>query len=211
MLSLTNGLLRSYRAITQDATITELSRAAASPFRFRVHPEGRASVAWEAELSFPAGRPKKLNQRAQTITKRVRDLMASGLEPEVSDLFLLDGERAVHEGRFREAVLFSWSTIDATFNRKYDELVDAKLGDEWAEARDFFNGVDFGLKKKMSAALYLVSGRSLFRETGDLWQQLSISYNTRNGIIHRGENATEDDARRAIDVARRVVEFTSAL
>ena len=138
-------------------------------------------------------------------------MLASGNEPEVADLFLLDAERALHEGRFREAVLFCWSTIDSTFNRKYDELVDAKLAEEWAEARDFFKGVDFGLKKKMSAALYLVSGRSLFRESGDLWQQLSISYNKRNGIIHRGESATEDDARRAIDVARRVVEIMSSL
>jgi hypothetical protein len=119
--------------------------------------------------------------------------------------------RAVHEGRFREAVLFCWSTIDSTFSRKYDDLVDAKLAGEWAEARDFFKGVDFGLKKKMSAALYLVSGRSLFRESGDFWQQLSTSYNKRNGIIHRGESASEDDARRALDVARRVVEIMSAL
>ena len=128
-----------------------------------------------------------------------------------SDLFLLDAEQALHEGRFREAVLFCWSTIDSTFNRKYDELVDAKLAEEWAEAREFFKGVDFGLKKKMSAALYLVSGRSLFRESGDLWEQLSVSYNKRNGIIHRGESATEDDARRALDVARRVVEIMSTL
>ncbi len=91
--------------------------------------------------------------------------MASGNEPEVADLFLLDAELAIHEGRFREAVLFCWSTIDATFNRKYDQLVDSKLTGEWAEARSFFKGVDFGLKNKMSAALYLVSGRSLFRES----------------------------------------------
>jgi hypothetical protein len=63
----------------------------------------------------------------------------------------------------------------------------------------------------MSAALYLVSGRSLFRESKDLWEQLSISYNKRNGIIHRGENATEDDARRALAVGRRVVEIMSTL
>ena len=82
-----------------------------------------------------------------------------------------------------EAVLFCWSTIDSTFNREYDKLVDSKLDNEWAEAREFFKGVDFPLKKKMSAALYLVSGRSLFREPGDLWQRLSSSYNKRNGII----------------------------
>lgn len=211
LLSLTNRLLRVYRAVTHDSTITELSRAGASPFRFRVESTATNPSAWESELAYPADLPKKLAKRIPTISKLVSELFASGIEPEVTDILLLDAERALHEGRFREAVLFCWSTIDSTFNRKYDELVDAKLGEEWTEAREFFKGVDFGLKKKMSAALYLVSGRSLFRESGDLWQQLSFSYNKRNGIIHRGENATEDDARRALEVARRVVEIMSKL
>jgi hypothetical protein len=34
---------------------------------------------------------------------------------------------------------------------------------------------------------------------------------TRNGIIHRGENASETDARMALDVARRVVEIMGEL
>jgi hypothetical protein len=67
------------------------------------------------------------------------------------------------------------------------------------------------LRNKMSAALYLVSGRSLFREPGDFWQNLSTSYNKRNGIIHRGENADENDARMALEVARRVVEIMGEL
>jgi len=211
LLSLTNSLLRCYRAMTRNSDITELSRAEASPFRFRVLAEADEAHAWEEELSFESSPPKVLSEPSETITERVRALLASGSEPEVADLFLLDAERATHEGRFREAVLFCWSTIDSTFNREYDKLVDSKLDNEWAEAREFFKGVDFPLKKKMSAALYLVSGRSLFREPGDLWQRLSSSYNKRNGIIHRGESATEDDARRALEVALNVVKIMSTL
>jgi hypothetical protein len=173
--------------------------------------EADQAQAWEEELSFESSPPKVLSEPSETITERVRTLLASGSEPEVADLFLLDAERAIHEGRFREAVLFCWSTIDSTFNREYDKLVDSKLDNEWAEAREFFKGVDFPLKKKMSAALYLVSGRSLFREPDDLWQRLSNSYNKRNGIIHRGESATEDDARRALEVALNVVKIMGAL
>ncbi len=211
LLGLTNRLLRCYRAIARDATITELSRAHASPFRFRIVPNGTSPPSWVPELIYEAEPPMIPAQRIQTITKGVRSLLATGNEPEVADLFLLDAELAIHEGRFREAVLFCWSTIDSNFNRKYDELVDAKLVGEWAEARAFFKGLDLGLKNKMSAALYLVSGRSLFRESGDLWQKLSNSYNKRNGIIHRGESAHEDDARQALEVARRIVELMSAL
>jgi hypothetical protein len=152
-----------------------------------------------------------LSEPTETITDRVRSMLAFGGEPEVADLFLLDTERAIHEGRFREAVLFCWSTIDSTFNRVYDKLVDAKLDHEWAEAREFFKGVDFPLKKKMSAALFLVSGKSLFREPENLWQRLSHSYNKRNGIIHRGETANEDDALQALEVARNVVRIMGAL
>jgi hypothetical protein len=40
---------------------------------------------------------------------------------------------------------------------------------------------------------------------------LSNSYTKRNDIIHRGETATEDEARHAITVARRVVEIMNAI
>jgi hypothetical protein len=129
----------------------------------------------------------------------------------VAELFLLDAERALHQGRFREAVLFAWSTIDSVFNRKYDALVGVALAGELAAARDFFTGVDFGLRNKMTAALYLVARRSLYREPGDFWERLTVSYAKRNGIIHRGENTSEDEARQAIAVARQVVEVMNAI
>jgi hypothetical protein len=211
LLLQTNRLLRIYRAITRNATFTELSRAEASPFRFGVIAEEGRPTAWRPELVYQASPPKAPPQPTRIITGRLRDLMASGGEPDVADLFLLDAELAIHEGRFREAVLFCWSTIDSTFNRKYDQLVDARLAGEWSEARSFFTGLDFRLRNKMSAALDLIAGRSLFREPGDLWQKLSMSYNKRNGIIHRGENANENDSRLALEVARRVVEIMDGL
>ena len=211
LLSVTNSLLRCYRALTQNSDITELSREEASPFRFWALTGADEAFAWEAELSFESSPPRVLSEPSETITERVRAHLASGREPEVADLFLLDAERAIHEGRFREAVLFCWSTIDATFNRKYERLVDSKLEKEWSEARKFFKGVDFPLRSKMSAALYLVSGRSLFQQPDDLWEKLTNSYSKRNGIIHDGEAANENDARRALGVARNVVQIMRAL
>jgi hypothetical protein len=40
---------------------------------------------------------------------------------------------------------------------------------------------------------------------------MAVSYNKRNDIIHRGENATEDDANRALDVARRIMAVMGAI
>jgi hypothetical protein len=119
--------------------------------------------------------------------------------------------RAIQQGRFREAVLFCWSTIDSVFNRKYDVLVNAGLAGEWADARKEFTSHDFGLRIKMSAGMHLFANRSLFREPGGLWDEMSASYTKRNDIIHRGFNASEDEAQQSLRVARRIVEIMNGI
>jgi hypothetical protein len=89
--------------------------------------------------------------------------------------------------------------------------VNAALAAEWGPAREFFTGVDFGLRNKMSAVMHLVANRSLFREPDDLWDAVSVSYGKRNAIIHRGENASEDQARAALQVARRIIGVMDSL
>ncbi len=66
LLHQANRLLRSYRAITRNATITELSRAAASPFRFAVVPGAGSPIAWRPELVFQASPPKAPAQPTQS-------------------------------------------------------------------------------------------------------------------------------------------------
>src|SRR5262249_31155056 len=158
--------------------------AQVSPFLFQATGEG-AHEAWNTPLRYPAIPPPPMALTDQEITNRVRAGLAQpGHEPEVAELFLLDAELALYEGRFREAVLFCWSTIDSVFNRKYDALVEVILAGEWVAAREFFTGPDFGLRNKMSAAMHLLAQRSLFREPGELWSHLTVSYNKRNAIIH---------------------------
>jgi hypothetical protein len=200
-----NRLLRWYRAVTQQTGIVELTRAEASPFEFTYEEDGAAwggDPVFYAQESF-SGIPDPM----EDIATKVRAGLDDEKEPDVADLFLLDAEEARRTGRFRESVLFCWSTIDATFNRRYDALVDQALIDEPRPARDFFKsaggGTHFPLKHKMGAALYLLTGRTLTREPW--WEDLSASYAKRNAIIHAGEGADEADAERAIHVARQVV------
>lgn len=201
-----NRLLRWYRSVSRQAEIVELTRAQVSPFQFAAVGAARAPE-WLRPLEYESASPQPAALSLEQTTERIRSGLASGNDPDVADLFLLDAERALHQGRFRETVLFCWSTIDSVFNRRYDALVDAALTDEWSEARDFFKGLDFKLRNKMSAGMHLVANRSLFREPGDLWQRLSASYSKRNAIIHRGENATEDEANQAVAVARQIVQI----
>jgi hypothetical protein len=201
-----NRLLRWYRSVSRQADITELTRAQVSPFQFAA--AGAAVAAeWTAPLEYEAAGPQPAALTLAQMTQAVRDGLAGDNEPDVAELFLLDAERALHQGRFRETVLFCWSTIDSVFNRRYDALVDAALVGEWGEARDFFKGLDFKLRNKMSAGMHLVANRSLFREPDGFWQRLSASYSKRNAIIHRGDNATEDEATNALAVARRIVQI----
>jgi hypothetical protein len=204
LLRRTNRLLRWCRAVLQQADITELTRAQASPFRFEVVGPGDPA-GWIVPLEYEEGMPAPLALTVEQLTNQVRNGLASGRDPNVDVLFLLDAERALRQGRFREAVLFCWSTIDSVFNRKYDLLVDAALAEDWGEAKTFFKGLDLGLKTKMSAGMRFVANRSLFNEQDNLWARMSDSYAKRNHIIHRGENATEDEARQAIAVARAIV------
>ncbi len=166
-----------------------------------------SAVEWTATLEYEMAGPQPAPLGLEQATQAVRDGLASGNDPDVAELFLLDAERALHQGRFREAVLFCWSTIDSVFNRRYEALVDVALAGEWGDAREFFKGLDFKLRNKLSAGMHLLANRSLFREPGELWQRLSASYSKRNAIIHRGENATEDDATQAMGVARQIVQI----
>ena len=206
----TNRLLRWYRALSRQTEVIELTRARVSPFRFQLV-GGGIPEEWNDPIEYEAVGPTALPLGIDELANAVRSGLASGDEPGVADLFLIDAERALHDGRFREAVLFCWSTIDAVFNRKYDSLLNATLAGEWRPAREFFTGVDFGLQNKMSAVMHLVANRSLFREPDNLWAMLSRSYDKRNAIIHRGENAAEDEARAALEVARRIIHVMDSL
>ena len=167
----------------------------ASLFRYEVV-GAAAAPEWSAAVEYEATGPQPVPLTVEQTTDAVRNGLLGGTEPSVADLFLLDAERALHQGRFREAVLFCWSTIDSVFNLKYNALVDAVLVGEWAAAQGFLKDYNFGMRNKISAVMHLIANRSLFREPGDLWHEMTVSYNTRNGIIHRGENATEDDTNR---------------
>jgi hypothetical protein len=211
LLRRVNHMLRWYRAITGYATVTELTRAQASPFQFtnieNNQPWGDLTpLEYEAVgLTLPAAGD------ADAIGSSVRNGFASGTEPDVATLNLLDAEYALSVGRFREAVLLCWGAIDSTFVRKFRRLVDEQLGEEWAEGRDFLKGIDFGLRHKMTTGLRLLIGRSLFHEPGGFWQELSSSYSLRNRIIHDGQIAHEDEAKTAIKVARKIVGIVASI
>jgi hypothetical protein len=201
-------LLRWYRSVTRRANVTELTRAQVSPFQFEAIGPAPPPT-WTAPLEYEAVGTQPAPLTLEQTTQAVRDGLAAGADPDVADLFLLDAERSLHQGRFRETVLFCWSTIDSVFNRKYEALVDAALAGDTGEARKLFKDMEFGLKNKMSIGMRVVANRSLHVEPGGLWEKLTNSYGKRNKIIHEGQNATEDEAVQAIEVARRIVQIMS--
>lgn len=211
LLRRVNHLLRWYRVISNHATITELTRAQASPFRFATEGVGAGS-GWSSFLEYAAQPPPSPAAASRAaFGDAVRQGLNGKTDPDVATLNLLDAEYALSVGRFREAILLCWGAIDSTFVRKFKSLVDERLDDEWTEGRDFLKGIDFGLRHKMTTGLRLLTGRSLHAEPDGFWQELSISYGQRNKIIHEGQIAHEDDAKRAIRVARKIVRIVASL
>jgi hypothetical protein len=212
-----NRLLRWYRQLASLPGMLEVTRAQVSPFEFTVLAGDSLpgvsvrqwvlpSLAFEAEEIVPAR-----FGTSDALAASLREKLASTIEPDVADLNLLDAQHAKNIGRFREAVLLSWSVIDSSFIRKFESLVDQKLAGEWREARKFLKGHDFGLRHKMTTGLRLVAARSFFDEPNGLWNKLSESYEKRNAIIHKGAGADEDDAAKAVAVARKVLDIIDAL
>jgi hypothetical protein len=170
-----NRLLRWYRSVSRRADITELTRAQISPFRFEAI-SGAPPAEWTAPLEYVAAGPQPAALDLELTTQAVRIGLAGGNDPDVAALFLLDAESSLHQGRFRETVLFCWSTIDSVFNRKYDTLVDAALAGDPSDARKLFKDLEFGLKNKMSIGMRVVANRSLHGEPDGLWEKVSNSY-----------------------------------
>lgn len=211
LLRRVNRLLRWYRVSTGEAAIIELTRAQASPFRFIVEGTG---AAWggDATLDYEAvSLPVRAKGSRASFGDTVRQGLGDGTDPDVAALNLLDAEYAMSVGRFREAVLLCWGAIDSTFVRKFKQLVDDRLTDEWPDGREFLKGIGFGLRHKMTSGLRLLAGRSLYDEPDGFWQDLSASYGLRNKIIHDGQIAHEDDAKLAIRVARKIVQIVASL
>lgn len=212
LLRQTNRLLRWYRAVTGRATITELPRAEASPFLFRViNGAEDTSPLWGEAIRFEFS-PLNLifGQTDQSITQTVRSGLTGQKDPEVSVLFLLDAEQASREGRFREAVLFCWSAIDSTFSLKYKSLIQGTVKGE-NERESFTNFRNASMRYRMSAGLYFCTGVSIYDQPDALWENLTESYGKRNSIIHDGATAQEADAELALLVARRVISFLKTL
>jgi hypothetical protein len=204
-----NRVIRWYRQLASCPAVFEVTRAQASPFRFTICDSGQPwsfpSLEYEEERLAPSA------ASSDELGRTMYDALATGQEPDVADLSLLDAEYARSTGRFREAVLLCWTVIDSSFVRKFHRLVDSRLAEEWGDAQQFLKGFDFGLRHKMTSGLRLVAGRSLFEEPDDFWRVLSESYAKRNAIVHEGQPAGEEDAEQAIKVARRILEIVRSL
>ena len=98
LLRRTNRLLRWYRSVRRRGDITEMTQARASPFRFEAA-EG-VDPAWTQPLEYEESRPVAAVISIAEITNAVRVGLASGADPPVDVLFLLDAERAIQQGRF---------------------------------------------------------------------------------------------------------------
>jgi hypothetical protein len=205
-----NRLLRWYRVVSGNPSITEVSPWQVTPFRVIEPIDGVEALIGEIRYSadvFDIAEP--LDNLA---SERLRTGLKSGAEPDVPSLFLRDAEFAALQGRFREAVLLSWATIDSQFSLIYKRLVQARLDGDYRAGIEELTGLEITLRTKMTVLMNLLAKSSLFILGADgAWERLSRSYAKRNGIIHRGEVADQRDAEDAVASAHWVMERLSPL
>ncbi len=213
-LAATNRLLRWCRFVTDDAAVTELTLAQASPFAFvdGLQPWGPNHGRYEQVTAGPAAFSAR---RPSDVADHIRSALRGAGDPPVPALLVLDARVATAEGRYREAVLLCWSAVEAAFSATYQGLLQAGLADlsgqDHERLFDTLTGRDVSLKGKMTAGLHLATGRSLHRELGDMWPPLNDSYRHRNAVIHEGSDATGEQAGLALQVARAVLDTMSRL
>lgn len=209
LLNRVNRLLRWYRVLLARPDILEFTLPDISPFFFFL---AETNVHWVIpSRSYERPELPAASQASMIpLGMEIREKLAKGCDPDPAQLTLLDAEQAMRVGRFRDAVLLSWSVIDSSVVQAFESLVDQKLTGEWGKSVDFLKGADFGLRHKMTSGLKLLCGRSLFEDKA-AWQSLSEIYWKRNEIIHRNQKATAADARNAVQVARRVLSFLQEL
>jgi len=206
LLRRTNRLLRWYRVLSRNSGISEVAQWQVSPFRMFIEDEVAGEVPVGA-LRFTTPNLATNEAFDETSLSRLREALASGSDPPVPDLFLQDAGFALAQGRFREAVLFAWATIDSEFNRFYDRLVVSRLSGDYSTGRNQLLGFDLGLRTKMTVVLHLLTKHSLFvlGQADGSWERLTASYTKRNGIIHRGDVAEQADAEIALEAAEWII------
>jgi hypothetical protein len=211
LLRETNRLLRWYRAVYRKPEVVELTLAQASPVRFTTG-EYPKDADWapayvkEADAPFSA-----TDYDFEALNVRIRNGFADkeNGEPALDDLLLVDAQQARLSGKFREAVILSWATIEGSFLPTFRSLVKQFLPneEEWAEGAGWLDDVKFGLRNKMTVGLRAVLGTSFYNILGkDKWDRLGLSYKCRNGMVHRGSPVSEEEAQQALDVAGDVQE-----
>lgn len=201
-----NFFIRWYRFVSHKTDVSELSLYAMSPFTFEITPETRHFV--HEPISWRKFAPRVHPLIPDLSIQDIQARLAEGNEPPVADLFLLDAAQAIDEGRFREAVLFSWAVIDSVFNQGYARLLDTRLKGDLTEGIDELKdprGGGLRLKTRMTVMMSLLANSSLKHES--FWEDLSASYSKRNKIIHDGDVANQEDGQRAYEVARSVQVF----
>jgi hypothetical protein len=212
LLAATNRLLRWYRFLDHSPAVTEVAmEELEGPFQFRDE-QGRPwglSDGTYTRWAQPQDQPPLLH--SEEISTKVQAVLAAGKTLDVWHILVVDAELALAEGRYREAVLFCWSAIESCLGKRFNEAAKRLDGLNSTE-RESVTGHNIDLVNRMTAGFHLVTGESLHTALGsEGWAKRRVSYKARNEIIHKGSEATREQAEQSIDFARQLIKAVEGL
>ena len=204
--------MRAYRSTTRDAGIAELSRAVASPFRFRLLSSAADPSTWEREINLRG----RASRRHSPSGLRRSPTRSATCWPQGASQTSRCCSFSIANTRFTKAAFAKrFYSPGARSTRPSIGNMTTLSTRSWQKnglKPGFLQGRRLRLEEE-DECRFIPCQRyapcSANRETSGSSSRSATINATVSFIVAR--IATEDDARRAIDVARRVVEIMSAL
>lgn len=161
---------------------------------------GKIDPGWQLLASYGPFRVEVIPQGAGITDQRWQELekeLASGVDTELWEDFLLDSKVALKEGALIRGVLYAAIACE-TFIKQYTKKVATKRG----VSEKFWKYLsspepDIRTIKYYGPILHLVTGYSLEDENKELYKSLERLFKERNKIMHEGKRSfSEDEDRR---------------
>jgi len=150
--------------------------------------------------------PRGFVDLTPSLWNRLRNALRSRSEPPVEDMLLLDAKDALAQHLYRECIIITWNAIEYVFDpfiRRCFQQMRPSISE--GTLQNFERDLHF--LNRADTLIALLTGFSFrYSISPEFWQMFTASRNKRNNLVHRGEDATIEDARDALSVGEQIIE-----
>lgn len=196
-----NRIIDNYREITGEIHIRKLGELKINLIYFISKNQGYY-------LMLPNIETAKINRSRQEI-ENIATRLKKNKKPEVYRLLLLDARSSFDTKDYTLAIVESFQALEI-FLENYLVSLFVKRGDEEDQYRKVLK-INWQTKDRLTTVLKGLKGKSLNSES-DIWDKWCTRYDkTRNEILHKGKESTEEEVKETLDINEEVISWISSL